>query len=303
MPMGDGALYERIESTRNGGKNVAYKFGDTRDFKDYLALGGSYHTSQTSRQEPDDWNGGEDFEKNLERCTEGWDEHRSQVNQNAGQITADAYRETESLRPHAVVDFFGGAVDMGRYVTGDPENMIDFKLAPSNGQDKVCTLLVGVTANCGQNASDMVKRGAAIVALIDILAGTGRAVEVWVEATTWKDLEYKGGKRIGQGNSCSVLVCVKPANGPMDLDQLLYMVAHPGAFRKSMFAAWEGMDQDGPHMSDVLSWGYGFPSNDLVHGDTVDATVELENMGQRTEVAEVKNPVGWIVEVLDAVCG
>lgn len=297
MPMGDGNLFERIYNDTN----LCYKFGDTLDFKDYLALGGSYHSVQQSRSRGDHWNGAESFDKNLERTTEGWAEHRTEVNQNAGQITADAYRETEALRPSAVVDFFGGAVDMGRYVTGDPENMIDFKLAPSNGQDKVCTLLVGVTANCGQNAQDMVKRGAAVVALIDILAGTGRAVEVWVEATSFKDYDDTDGK------SVSVLVCVKPANGPMDLDQLLYMVAHPGAFRKAMFAAWEGMGgqypEDAAHMTDVLSYCYGYPANELLHGETVAATVELENMGQRREVAEVKNPVGWIVEVLDAVCG
>lgn len=267
-------------------------FDSMADLRDWVRDTKPTKTGHRSSEEgKDEWSGNVTLDESIQMATDGWEEPRDDVNSIAAGIAADAFRETESQRPKFQFDVAGGTIDMGRMLSGEPECMLDFRMQPGMGNDRVVTLLVGICCSARVNPETLMKRGAAVVALIDILAATGRSVEVYLEATTQVT---EGGDYRGKTRNMTCVSRVKAPEQPMDLDQLMFAIAHPGSFRKLVFAQWERMPQ-----ADDLGMGYGMPMK-VQAREAVEATVVLDNPNSN-DPEEVTDPVGWIVKILEQV--
>jgi hypothetical protein len=123
-------------------------------------------------------------------------------------------------------DVAGSVVDIDRYLTGEPECMIDFPLVEIVKAGRVISLCAGVSASASIRPATLRQRGAEIVALALALSELGYALEVWSE--------FHGA---GLGHSISVRTLVKGAHDEIDASRLMYALAHPSMLRVWGFGA------------------------------------------------------------------
>ena len=88
---------------------------------------------------------------------------------------------------------------------------------------------IGATAST--NASAMIRKGSAIVALIDQIEQSGQRVElIACQRTDTKDYEY---------DEQRIFITVKRADEVLDLDRIAFALAHPSMLRRVCFRIME----------------------------------------------------------------
>jgi hypothetical protein len=127
----------------------------------------------------------------------------------------------------------------------------------------------------------MIKRGTAILALIDALSTMGVNCEVWTESTA------KKGRR-----KAVVLSCIKNADEMLDINRLMFVLANPAFHRRFTFATRVRFGLAG------IAEGGDCSSIPLHMTDKVNADVTvLESHSNRDKIAA--DPDGWILGELD----
>lgn len=122
-------------------------------------------------------------------------------------------------------DYVGGEVDVGRYLSGIRECMIEPDPVQVSLVGKVVTLDIGVCCSAAISADNIVKRGTACVALAMALQRCDHAVEIWISY----DQVAPNGKTL------SLKTLIKAANDSIDPALLAYWLAHPTVQRLVMF--------------------------------------------------------------------
>lgn len=179
--------------------------------------------------EDEEWYGGT-FTAVAEAMRDGWEAELPE----ALDVAEGAVKETERELPAELFtpqwDVCGADVDMGRYLTGEPENMIDFPLAPMVKQGKVVTVCASFGALGGVSAEAKIAQGRVVTALAMTLGQLGYTTELWADYS---------GRHAGRGQSTynSIRVLVKGANDVIDPSKILAAYAHPGAQRRMGFVA------------------------------------------------------------------
>jgi hypothetical protein len=186
---------------------------------------------------------GETFEDTIKIARSGWDRGREAVEEFARDIYSSM--GDRILAPMPVYDVVGIDVDMGVYLTGDPECMIDYQPGVSDGKGKVITLAAQLGTGAGISADTIFIRGAMIGGLVDCLEHAGFSVDLWACHTCWQVMETQ--------------VKIKTAGEPLDLDALAFALAHPGMLRRCDFALREMQPAEDRKKMGV-GRGYG-PSN------------------------------------------
>lgn len=276
--------------------NIFESVSELQDFLRTAPLASQFtdggRTASTSRANTDmsgkgkyamRWDGGLTLQEAADQAAVGWAEARTDADTIATQVSADVLKDTNTPRPSFELGFAGQVVDMGRFTSGHPMHMVDFAMVANDAAERVCVIVVGVCVSASIQPETMVKRGAAIVALMDVVASTGRSVEVWVEATT-----------VTNGTTLQAAVRVKAAHQALDLDVLMYAIAHPAMFRRNLFGTWERSKG-----GDKLDYGYGRATK-VQLGAQLGATVVLDSENNNSP-REVTNPVGWVTDMLDKI--
>lgn len=198
----------------------------------------------------DSWAGNCNMKQAQELALRGWSEHLPMVK-----------RLTDSLEHHfdnalvntfdPIADVSGQVVDMGKYLSGEPECMIDFRPVTLTKVGRVVSIHVNNTYSGSTNADAVVKRGAAICALIDCIEKTGNVVEVFAESVI-------SGRSSG-GDILSYSVRVKASTDAMDMGKLLFAIAHPAMLRRMVFAVME-RENSAIRSAFNIGSGYGIPA-------------------------------------------
>lgn len=128
-------------------------------------------------------------------------------------------------------DVQGSVVDMGMYVTGEPECMIDFPPVEITKLGRVVTICAALTVSGSMSAASMIQRGVVIAALAEILNQRGLGTEIWVESngSGYNGLTY------------SHRILIKGTNDTIDHSRILYALANPSMERVIGFAAAFGL--------------------------------------------------------------
>jgi hypothetical protein len=239
---------------------------------------GSSHTP------PSDWNGGVSYDEATKLAMDGWHAVRPDVDRLFHNLE-DQIMKNMDEQFATVYGYSGDMVDMGRYVAGDPECMVDYVTEPSARMGRVVKVLVNMSASSSVKADTLLKRGVAVTALVDVLHKLGVGIELWVEMPTARD-------GVNVGDKYSQLVKMHDSSEPLDIDNLMYGMCHPSMLRRIGFALQEGSAWK--HASYTLSRSYGYPANiqcagivgaDVVVGLTQDAVAD----GWRND------PVAWVL--------
>lgn len=130
----------------------------------------------------------------------------------------EAETDVTAFRPRFGVS--GAEVDLGRYLSGEPECMIDYDLIEAPSAGRVITLCASVCVSSAISSETIKQRGYAIAALAFALMRLGFAVELWA------DITIAGNGALGQ-----MRVLVKGLNDELDHSKIMFGYAHPAMLR------------------------------------------------------------------------
>ena len=188
-------------------------------------------SSRQPRPGSDPWHGTNTFEEAVEVARRGWSEGAKEALSLRARVESSVRDLINARSSSYVYDLSGECVDVGRYLSGEPECFITEVSTGESNSRPVVKIVANLAASGSVSTHSLIVRGAAIVAAIDILEALGRRVEAWIakgSATT----------RSG-GNIHETHVLVKSAGQPLDIDRLAFAVAHPACLRRLCFSVME----------------------------------------------------------------
>src|SRR5579872_132508 len=170
------------------------------------------------------------FQDAVELAATGWSDQLPDalaIAESAVEM-ADQEHMMDTFQPQW--DVTGAEVDVARYLSGEPECMIDFPLSKTSKQGRVITLVASRSTSASISAETMIRHGQVAVALALALARLGHAVEIWA------DIRLSSQNRQGTAPEGEVIVKVKDVNDELDPAAVLFALAHPGFYRRLGFA-------------------------------------------------------------------
>lgn len=173
-----------------------------------------------------------------EMAETGWQDALPEAMAISEGIVETVNREHNVEAFHAVWDVSGGAVDVGRYLSGEPECMIEMPPQEISKVGSVVTLVKSMSASAAYGADELKAYGHMVVALALALSRLGHSVEIWVDCPVTGS--RTGGSRRGTGLRAYTRVLVKGANDALDPAQIMFALAHPALLRQLTFAVYDG---------------------------------------------------------------
>ena len=271
----------------NGSVNIVHRFSSLADAARFAEANPNPLSSKTGDSH---FTGTKSLTDAVNLAVDGWHEVRPEVQKMFNQLESQlslAMDEQFSIR----YDYSGDSVDMGRYMSNDPECMMDYVTEPQARMGRVVRILVAGIASAYVSAEQIQARGVAVCALIDVLHKMGVGIELWTEQCYMHPSDDK--------RRYSHLVKLHDSSDMMDIDDIMFAIAHPSMLRRLGFAGVEQMEW----ANEYTRSGYGrvrdMVCGDMLGGD-VDVVVEkLQNGGGWGSEDEIlKNPVGWVLNTV-----
>lgn len=184
----------------------------------------------------------------------------------------------------------GGSVDMGKFVTGEPECMLDWAQEPAASMGRVVKVVIAGSVSWQIDKQWIMSRGTAVLALVDTLHKLGVGVELWWESTV-------NGKTTPDGaNKFTTAVKLHDSAEPMDIDNLMFALAHPSMLRRMMFSVKE-QSRYRKEIGAYDGQGYGTSTDmGMVRVDQFDVRIERLENGHGDIV---KNPLAWVIGTVE----
>jgi hypothetical protein len=182
-------------------------------------------------------------------------------------------------------DVEGHAIDIARYIEGEPECWMRFEQTMIDGTSpKHIRVLLNISASAGVSVDSLLARGAVTCALIELLEYAGHRVELSI------------GMKASSSEYYLVRVLVKPFDQPLDLAKVAYVFGHPSVLRYHIFSL---METEPAYIREKIgvNWGYGKPTNmnDDERGDALYIPSAMYGDEQWTNPARAER---WVREQL-----
>ncbi|KKN60707.1 hypothetical protein LCGC14_0529060 [marine sediment metagenome] len=232
-------------------KEHIQEFDSVQDWLKFLATKTDMPTSQRSSQEVGDrhWAGTATYAEALHLAERGWPEGVDKVHRMAVELSDKIIKKLNV--PELVYDVVGDELDIGRYVEGDPEDFMTLTAQEEWQEPKILHVVANIGASAMVEADTMLRKGAAVVALVDALEQHGKRVIIDIVATA-----TSGDRQI------VTTVRIKDADAPVQLANLVFLIAHAASPRRLMFSAWEHAPETVRRAVGVFPMGgYGSPSD------------------------------------------
>lgn len=186
-------------------------------------------------------------------CASNDYDHMKHILSNPKEALPDAHKieniiidNITSKSEATVYDVAGSFVDVGVFVTGEPEHMIEFAQVEDN--KKYCTLIIEYSEPAATSAENMKRRAGVIAAMIDKLESENVRCQVFAMALMGQNNNHKIGE--------CFLTKIKDHDQPMNILNLTFL--HPSFWRRATFAAIEkDCLEKNPH--------YGYHGKDYYH--------------------------------------
>lgn len=181
----------------------------------------------------DEWCGGS-WDETYRLVELGWREGAEKAAAMAVRIADRAIQTTASaLKTEVVYDVTGAAYDPGAYMSGVPECWIGFK--PYEDRSGV-RFVANISVSCAVSVEIFRRRGIALAALALAMNARGHAITIDVVQTiVLRDGYYDKNYETVQFRVADAL-----SGSPLDIDRVVYSLAHPTVFRRLCAAATNG---------------------------------------------------------------
>jgi len=254
-----------------------------RSYPEFLAECKSTHGSSHTNE--DSWTGGASYPQAVQLAQTGWPEGTAKVKKFSGELIEEI--KSQIVRDEIVYDVEGVDFDLPRVLEGEPEAWIKFEENHTVGNTgrKIIKLVFNGAANCNVSSSEMIAKGAAAAALIELLELAGHRVEVILSYGVYEN-----------GNYFFPRITIKEPDQFLDIDKLAFTLAHPAAFRRLYFSFAESRPDDLPDKMGVGS-GYGSTTN-MLDKDRGDIYIPGGDLG--FDENELKKAENWILKNLSS---
>lgn len=196
------------------------------------------------------WSDTKTMDEALELARYGWEEGRQHLRQAVGRIALD---QLVGRRPivESRLDFAGDEVDIGAYLHGEPEHMVDYQVRQDT-HGKQAMMYVNASMASQVSSERIMQRGGALYAAIEALRTEGYSLGLTMVDSTKNNYfshytEYQ-------------IPVVRPG-GYLDIDTAAFCLAHPAFLRRGVFALNEHESNDIRYaMGFMVGGGYGEPT-------------------------------------------
>ena len=223
---------------------------------------GSYGASVDTGAEvrENDWAGTKTIEEAFQQI-DGWEAGRAEVEKVRGALGDLVPSYSGALAFQTRLAVAGDEPDVGLFLAGEPECMRESYLERTPSGSSVVKVVFDCSVSGGFDSKDMVRRGAAAVAIVDALESAGLSVELDLIASTY-----------ASGHIMIQTVPLKQAQDVIDLDRLAFWLASPAVLRRLTFRAMDHMpDRD----RKPFDTGYGRPLYEKEIKNHVEADILL----------------------------
>jgi hypothetical protein len=199
-----------------------------------------------------EWSGTDTFEDAIKLARNGWDEGINEIQKYSAELSEELIGLLHIPEVH--YDVVGDQLDIGRFVNDEPEQFMTLVPAEIEREPMLLKMGVNFAASQGVPQKTMITRGAAVVALIDALEKHGKRVQVDAISTAFDLFSY------GDTFGIETRVRLKEFGDPLQLANLVYVLAHPSAHRRLAFGSWEHAKGSMRRWLGVFAGGeYGYP--------------------------------------------
>jgi len=258
------------------------------------SVNGSSRRSSHRNADGTFWSGTETFEDAMRLARDGWPEGLARVKDMAESIWNVIGQQMP--RVDIQYDVAGAFADVDRFLTGEPEDMIQF-VEDENvlGRGKVVKVWVNMSASAGVSTRTIFCRGAAVVALVDALEKLGYSCEIIVSAASSPG--WNGDREVLQYD-----VCLRKAGDPLDLDRLAFALANSAWLRRLVFSAKEH-ENAALRSRFGIPGGYGCPTESRGH-TSEERGIEVPSLRNGTHHWETQEAaMEWVLAAAAKVLG
>jgi len=194
------------------------------------------------------------YKQAIKLAEDGWDEGAKMIKDGIDEIRATGKQYTFSPK----YEVSGESVDVGRFLTGEPECMQEWEMIETSG-NKVIDIYFNTIASGGYSTQCLINYGVSVLSIVDYLESIGVRCNIY----TYYSFSTKFG---GNGDKRMVFVKTKSANEALNISTLAFALAHPSMMRRFMFKILESFEN-------FHSVGYGnineFDRNSWCESDSV----------------------------------
>jgi hypothetical protein len=184
------------------------------------------------------WHGTKDFSACAALALHGWNDGAEKVKNGIATGTKKTSAGARLLRKKFLrkYDVSGDECDVARYISGDPENMIETTRTIAKGKT-VRKIKVSVSFSGGCSASKIEEYAVAVACAVQRIESAGNRVELWAEKTSCQNLEHATRSPIS-GAAFVLSVKIKSADARIAPAALAF-ACHPSFQRRIAFAILE----------------------------------------------------------------
>ncbi|UJQ87130.1 hypothetical protein SEA_VETRIX_137 [Mycobacterium phage Vetrix] len=222
----------------NHGNIIHHTYCSLAEFAEYQRTHKAYDMAKRSAADNRAFSGVASINEACDKALAGLPEEGVRVLDTSRSLTDSAMRQVSAYDMDSTYDVAGAYVDMGRFVTGEPECMIQATFDEVPVTRPVVTIVSNINASGGIDKDDLRERGRLIVALIKAVETSGRSTELWTDSTNQaRDKKYRD--RIDEYFRISVKI--KSADQPLDMGAVMYAFTDPSMLRVLKFNAMHAL--------------------------------------------------------------
>jgi len=225
---------------------------------------------------PRDWYGAT-FEEAIQMSYEGYHKGTLKLQRKLGKLA----RIRTATRPRPRWGPEGSSVDIGRFMTGEPDDMVEVV----RGQRPSPVIKIGIerAIAAATSTGDIEATGASVLAVVEALRTAGIPSEVWVTFTV-DNYTMRNRNIIGVSHQ----VLIQQAGRPIDMDRLAFWTVHPAALRRFAFATYE---HEPKNVRETMGFrrmgGYGRPTQLSRHEHDFDEIVPAREYEAKAWILDV----------------
>lgn len=232
-------------------KTKTVRFDSFDAFLTQASVVPSQQDSGSSRTSTDaNWAGTKTFEEAKSLAVAGWAEGAAEALTMRASIDA-AVREIVCARQAAYAyDLTGDSVDVGRFLSGEPECFVTQTDNGESSNGRVVRLVANLAASGSVSSKSLFARGAVILAAVDIIEACGHRVELHIAHGSRNSVE-----------NFQQFTLIKSASQPLDVDRLAFCLCHAACLRRLAFSV---MEQHGQMPNSSWPAGVNFGEDAIV---------------------------------------
>jgi hypothetical protein len=190
-------------------------------------------TASSRDRDRSGWYGTNKFEDAVKLAAEGWREGADKILSILSQLGPSVRASIAQCVRRTSFDVSGNWVDVGRFLSGEPECFGIEVEDGDNCREKVVRIVVNLASSLAIDADAFFARGAVVVAAIDILEASGVRCELWACRASRRTQSPHNGRTV------EIHTCVKQAGEPVDIDRVAFVLSHVACYRRLFFSVGE----------------------------------------------------------------